>query len=94
MHRLAHDFLRRVRGDFLDIHAALGAGDDDGGAGGAVEQDGEVEFARNVHRLGDEDLADELALGSGLMRDERLAEHLARHTRRLARENHRDGRRP
>ena len=51
----------------------------------AVEEDGEVEFLRDVDGFGDEHLAHELALRAGLVRDERLAEHLAREVPRLAR---------
>jgi hypothetical protein len=36
------DLLGRVVGDLLDLHAALGGGDDDRLRGGAVEEDGEI----------------------------------------------------
>ena len=85
MHRLAHDFLRRMRGDFLDVHATLGAGDHDRRGGHAVKQDGEIQLARDVHRLGHEHLAHELPVWPGLMRDERLAEHLRCEIARLLR---------
>ncbi len=41
----------------------------------AVEQDGKVKFARDVHRFGDEHLAHQLAFRPGLVRDQRLPEH-------------------
>lgn len=80
---LARDLLRRVLGDFFDVHAALGARDDRVAARRAVLENGEVEFLRDVHGLADEDLADEFSLGAGLVRDERLPEHLACEITRL-----------
>ena len=85
MNVFAGNFFRRVLGDFLDIHAAFGAGDDRVAARRAILQDGKVKLLGDVDRLADEDLADELALGSGLMRDQGLAEHLAREIARLCR---------
>ncbi len=64
-------------GDVLDVHAALGAGDDDRGLRLAVQDDGEIEFAQGGLGDADHDLAHQLALLAGLQRDERLAEHLA-----------------
>ena len=94
MDGLAEDFLRRVLGDVLDVHAAFGAGDDDRRAAGAIEEDGEVEFLARCRGLGDEDLADELAFRPGLVRDERLAEHLAGDVARLLGRCRRGARRP
>ena len=74
MHR--EDLLRGVLGDFFDVHAAFGAGDDDRSGGGAVEEDGEVEFALDVDGFTDEHLADFLALGAGLVGHEDLTEHV------------------
>src|SRR3546814_2220691 len=45
-------FGRVVRGGF-DVHAALGRGGDRAAAGGAVGEQGEVEFRRNVGTVGD-----------------------------------------
>ncbi len=73
----AHDQLGRLVRDVLDVHAALGAGDDDRRLRFAVEHDGEVEFAHRVLRDRDHDLADQLARFAGLRGDQRLAQHLA-----------------
>ena len=78
MDRFADDFLRRFFGNFLNVHATLGRGDDHRRAGRAVHQDGEVIFLRDIHALRDEHLVDLLAFRAGLMRHKRLAEHLPR----------------
>ena len=78
MNELLADLLRSLFGDFFDVHAAFGAGDDGVGAGATIKQDGEVVFLGDVHGFGDEHLAHQFAFGAGLVRDERLAEHLAR----------------
>ena len=51
------DLLRRFGGDFLDVHAAFGAGHDERARVGAVEQHGEVKFLFDASRRGDEQLA-------------------------------------
>ena len=94
MDELAEDFLRGFLGDFLDVHAAFGGGDDDRLAGLAVQQDGEVELRLMVHGLGDHHLADEAAGLAGLFGDERLAEHLGGHVAGGFRRIPRDARRP
>ncbi len=73
----AEDLFWGFFGDGFDVHPAFGAGDDHGGGGGAVEQDGEVEFALDINGFGDEQFADQLAFGAGLVSDQRLADHLA-----------------
>jgi hypothetical protein len=73
----AEDLLRRVVGDLLDFHAALGGGDDDGLRAGAVEEDGEVVFLFDVARDGEVDGLHLAARGAGLDGDEGVAEHLA-----------------
>ena len=69
------DFLRRVGGDFLDIHAALGAGHHDRPRHSAVEQDGDIEFPFDDRGGFDKEFADDAALRAGLFGDEHLAEH-------------------
>ena len=50
-----------VRGDFLDVDAALGAGHEHDLAVGAVEDDAEVELAGDVDAGHDQDLVDGVA---------------------------------
>ncbi len=49
--------------DFFDLHAARGAGHDDGRFDGAVDQDAEVELALDVEALFDEQALDDAAAG-------------------------------
>ncbi len=77
MDELFADLLGSLLGDFFDVHAAFGGGDDGVAAGAAIEEDGEVVFLGNVNGLGDEDFAHELAFRAGLMSDKGLAKHLA-----------------
>ena len=79
---LLEDLLRVLGGDLLDLHAAFGRRHDDDAAGAAVDDHAEVELARDVDALLDEQALDHLALGPGLVRDELHAEDLLR---RLAR---------
>jgi hypothetical protein len=74
----AHDLLRRLGGDFLDVHAARGAGHHHRLAGGAVEQHAQVELALHLEALFDQDASHNPPFGAGLMGDERHAEHLDR----------------
>jgi hypothetical protein len=57
------DLLGRVVGDRLDVHAAFGGGDEGDAAGGAVDQQGEVEFLGDVDAVGDVEAVDLLAFG-------------------------------
>ena len=47
-----------------------------GADGGAIEENGEVKFARDIHGFRDEHLVHDFALGPALVGDQRLAEHL------------------
>jgi hypothetical protein len=85
------DLVGRLVGDFFDLDAALGAGDEDIAAGGAVGGDGEVElggavgFAEvgeadlgalgDVDACGDEEAVDLKAFGAGLGGDHLVGEH-------------------
>ncbi len=60
-----------ARSHLIDVHTALRAGDDDRRAAGAIEEDGEVEFAGDGGRLRHKHLVDLLALRPGLVRDQR-----------------------
>jgi len=64
--------------DGLDIHSALLAGNDDGTARSAVENDGQVKFAGDFGGFPDQNGVDRFTLGSGLMRDEGVANHVGR----------------
>lgn len=80
---LLDDFLRRLLGDFLDVHAALGAGHDQRAGVRAVEQHGEIKFLLDVLRRRDEHGAHDTAIRPGLLGDERIAEHGLRERRRF-----------
>ena len=64
-------------GDFLDLHAAGGAGHEDDLAGRAINQDAEVEFAFDVDAFFDEQTLDDAAAGAGLDGDQVHAQHVA-----------------
>src|SRR5690242_13264822 len=72
------DLLGRVVGDRLDVHAALGRGDDGDPAAFAVDEQRKVEFLGDVDAVGDVEPLDLLAVRACLDRDQRLAEHLCR----------------
>ena len=65
-------------GNRLDLHAAVLARHDDGPAGRAIDDDAEVELARNRQALLDEQPRYFAAVGAGLVRDERHAVDLTR----------------
>ena len=72
------DLLRRLVRDLLDLHAALGRGDDGDAAGLAVDQQREIEFLGDVDAVGDVEPLHLLAGRSGLDRHQGLAEHFGR----------------
>src|SRR6056297_2646068 len=74
----AEDFLRRLGGDLLDIHAAFGGGDEAHPAGDAVHEQGEIHLGLDARAVLDIDAVDLLARGAGLLGDEGAAEHPAR----------------
>ena len=69
------DLLGRLGGDFLDVDAAFGRGDEGDATGGPVDEKREVKLAGDGRVLHHIDAADHAALGPGLRRDERLAQH-------------------
>ncbi len=74
--REGHDLLGGRSRDFLDVHAAFGRDDEGNARGLAVDQQREVEFARDVRAIFDVDAVDLLAGRAGLVRHQRAAEHL------------------
>ena len=68
------DQVRRLLGDLLDLHAALGAGHHDGAAGRPVDDDAEVELLGHLEAFLDEHARDDAAFGAGLVRDQRHAD--------------------
>jgi hypothetical protein len=75
IHGHLEDLLRRLLGDLLDLHAALGGGHEGDAAGDAVHEEGEVELPVDVHGIADEDRVDLAALGAGLLGDQVHAQH-------------------
>ena len=73
--RELQDLLRRPGGDFLDIDAAFRASHQDRHADGAVEHHADVDLARDVGGFLHEHLRHLLAVGVGLLGDERILEH-------------------
>jgi len=51
-------------GDFLDFHAASGAGHEDHAAGGAIDEQTEIKFALDVQAFFDEQALDDAAGGT------------------------------
>ncbi len=65
-------------GDLFDLHAARSRRHEDVASVGAVEHDAEVQLAGDGQSLFDQQPLHLLALGAGLVRHQRHAEHLAR----------------
>jgi hypothetical protein len=72
---LLDDLLGMFLGDFLDVHAALGAGHDERTRRGAIQQHREVKLLLDLFRRRDEQFADEPSVRAGLLGDEHLTEH-------------------
>ena len=73
---LSQNFVRRLAGDFFDIHAAFGARDHGDRSRLSIDQHPEVKLARDVARLLYIYAPHDAAFGAGLMRHQRLAEQL------------------
>ena len=69
------DLLRRRVRHLFDVHAALGRGDDRHAAGLAIDQHRQIELAGDVGALFDIEPAHQPALRTGLVGDQRHAEH-------------------
>ena len=85
MNRLAEDCFRMLFRDFLDFHAARGAGHEHGRADGAVHEHAEVNLALDIEPFFDQHAADDAALWARLRRDELHAQNLLRRVPRLLR---------
>ena len=75
---LGKNFVRRFVSNLLDIHSSLGAGDHDGPASLAVQNDSKIGFSLDVDALGNQELLDEDSLGRCLVSDELVPEHFSR----------------
>ena len=73
-----YDALRGLRGDLLDVHAARRRGDEGDAPRIAIQQQAEIQLARDVRSRFDVDLADRQALRTGLLGLEALPEHRGR----------------
>ena len=70
------DLFRRVMRDRLDVHAAFGRDDEGDAADRAVDQQRQIELAVDVGAVLDIEAVDLLAGRTGLLGDQRIAEHL------------------
>jgi len=70
-----NDLLGSLLGHFLDVHTALGRGDDDGLGGLPVQHDGEVIFVGDVAGLGKIDGLHLASGGAGLLGHQGIVEH-------------------
>ena len=90
----AQDFLRRVFGDFFDVHAARFGGDDRNAAALAIQRERQIDLAFDVRTRLDVDRFDRQTFRTGLFGDQPLAEHVGRgraHRVEIAREFHAAG---
>ena len=87
----AQDFLRRVFGDFFDVHAARCGGDDRDAAALAIQRERQIDLALDVRTRLDVHRFDGQPFGTGLFGDQALAEHVGRgraHRVEIARQLH------
>src|SRR5207253_8112849 len=77
MNGLAQNGAGIFLGDFLDFHAAGGAGHEDDAANGAIDEEAKIKFALDVEAFFDEQALDDAAGGAGLRSDQLHAENVA-----------------
>src|SRR6266704_2801849 len=77
MNHLAQNGAGIFPGDFLDFHAACGAGHEDDAAARAIDEEAEIKFALDVEAFFDEQALDDAAGGAGLRSDQLHAENVA-----------------
>ena len=77
------DFLRRFFGHCLDFDPAFGARYHNGSGGRPIEQNGKIDFARDVYRLRDQHLVDDAAGRPCLVGDQSLPKHFRRNVAHL-----------
>ena len=70
------DLLGRLGGDLLDVHAAFGRGHERDPRGFAIDHHAEIEFARDVAAVFDEQASHLPAFRAGLVGHQRHAEHI------------------
>ena len=81
-------------GDFFDVHAAGGGGDDGHAAALAIERERQIDLALDVRARLDVHRFDRQAFGAGLFGDQALAEHVGgggAHRVEIARQLHAAG---
>src|SRR5690606_7026178 len=71
------NLLGGVLGDLLDVHAALGGGHEHDATAGTIDHGAEVQLLVDVGAGFDQDLADRLAIGVGLVGHQALAQPLS-----------------
>ncbi len=81
------NFFGSLVGDFLDIHAALGARDHGNGPRLSIDEHPEIKLASDVARLLYIYAAHDAAFGPRLMRHQRLAEQLGREIAHVGRDS-------
>src|SRR5437660_6305888 len=73
---LTQNLFRRFGRNGFDLNASFGTCDDDWSGRRAVQEDREITFAGYLRRLGDQHLVYDSSCWTGLMRYQRLPEHL------------------
>ena len=74
----AQDFLRRVFGDFFDVHAARFGGNDRNAAALAIQRERQIDLAFDVRTRLDVDRFDGQPFRTGLFGHQPLTQHVGR----------------
>ncbi len=77
IHGFKEDLFRRFGRDFFDVHPAFGRGHQGDPVGGAVNQERDVELVGDIAATLNQDTLDDFAFRTGLVGDQRHAEHVA-----------------